>query len=123
VIIIVHQQRYPLLVDYYYHWVYTSAGGLLLSPCLYLCWWTITITGSIPLLVDYYYHVSIPLLVDYYYHRVYTSAGGLLITGGMIRPVETLIYTVPKLDNNYYDKIIIKIISELRFTSLQHRHR
>jgi hypothetical protein len=46
----------PLLVDYYYHWVYTSAGGLLLSLGLYLCWWTIIITGSIPLLVDYYYH-------------------------------------------------------------------
>ena len=97
---------------YYYHWADTSAGGLLLSPGRYICWWTITITGPIPLLVDYYYHRAdtsagglllspgrylcwwtititgpIPLLVDYYYHRADTSAGGLLVSTGIIRLV------------------------------------
>ena len=48
---------------YYYHWIDTSAGGLLVPEGIislgrYLCWWTISprgyhITGSIPLLVDY----------------------------------------------------------------------
>jgi hypothetical protein len=45
---------------YYYHWVYTSAGGLLVvediirsvvNASALACF--ITITGSIPLLVDY----------------------------------------------------------------------
>jgi hypothetical protein len=59
------------MVDfYYYHWVNTSDGGLLLlSLGQYLLWRiVITITGSIPLMVDFCY-----------YHWINTSDGGLLL--------------------------------------------
>jgi hypothetical protein len=86
---------------YYYHWVDTSAGGLLFpediirpvvnASALACC---ITITGSIPLLVDYYsrgHHPSSSQCFGtgmlYYYHWVDTSAGGLLVLEDIIRPV------------------------------------
>jgi hypothetical protein len=78
---------------YYYHWVDTSASGLLFpediirpvvnASALACC---ITITGSIPLLVDYYsrgHHPSSSQCFGtgmlYYYHWVDTSASGLLV--------------------------------------------
>ena len=112
------------LCFYYYHFVYTSTGGLLvlivssshwhglldisvflLSLCLYIYWWTISldciilsVTWCIRYLCFYYYHcvytstggqlvliVSssqwhglLDISVFYYYHCVYTSTGGLL---------------------------------------------
>jgi hypothetical protein len=46
--LIVHQQEYHLPSSQcYYHWVGTSAGGLLVPVV------SVAITGSVPLLVDY----------------------------------------------------------------------
>ena len=81
------------LCFYYYHCVYTSTGGLLvlivssshwhglldisvflISLCLYIYWWTISL-DCIILSVTWF----IRYLCFYYYHCVYTSTGGLLV--------------------------------------------
>ena len=81
------------LCFYYYHCVYTSTGGLLvlivssshwhglldisvflISLCLYIYWWTISL-DCIILPVTWF----IRYLCFYYYHCVYTSTGGLLV--------------------------------------------
>ena len=101
---------------YYYHCVYTSTGGLLvlivtssqwhdsldisvllLSLCLYLYWWTISLdciilsmTWFIRYLCFYWWTISLDCIIlsvtrfiiylcFYYYHCVYNSTGGLLV--------------------------------------------
>ena len=51
---IISLRVYPLLSSQcFYHWVDTSAGGLLVSECILCPVVSVSITGLIPLLVDY----------------------------------------------------------------------
>ena len=96
----------------FYHWVDTSAGGLLVLKDIIRPVVRVSITGSIPLLVDYQssrlsstqqseflslgrylcwwtisprgYH---PPSSQSFYHWVDTSVGGLLVPEGIIHPV------------------------------------
>ena len=68
------------LCFYYYHWVDTSAGGLLVPRGI------IHPVASVLALTWF-----IRYLCFYYYHWVDTSAGGLLVPQGIIRPVASVL--------------------------------
>ena len=104
--------------QYFYHWVDTSTGGLLVLECIIHPLVSVSITGSIPLLVDYqsasvsYTQQSVFLSLGRYfywwtisrrgyhtpssqcfYHWVDTSTGGLLVLEGIIHPVVSVSIT------------------------------
>ena len=64
---------------YYYHWVDTSAGGLLVPEGI------IHPVVTVSVLTWF-----IRYLCFYCYHWIYTSAGGLLVPRGIIRPVVSV---------------------------------
>jgi hypothetical protein len=49
----VMRTKYDIFVFYYYHWVDSSASGLLVPEIIIRPVVSASITGSIPLLVDY----------------------------------------------------------------------
>ena len=102
----------------FYHWINTSASGLLVTDGIIRPVVSVSITGSIPLLVDYQSPMvssaqqSVFLSLDQYlcqwtisrrwyhppssqcfYHWINTSASGLLVTDGIIRPVVSVSIT------------------------------
>ena len=104
--------------QYFYHWVDTSTGGLLVQECIIHPLVSVSITGSIPLLVDYqssrvsYTQQSVFLSLGRYlywwtisprechtpssqcfYHQVHTSTGGLLVLECIIHPVVSVSIT------------------------------
>ena len=104
--------------QYFYHWVDTSTGGLLVLECIIHPLVSVSITGSIPLLVDYqsssvsYTQQSVFLSLGQYlywwtispreyhtpssqcfYHQVHTSTGGLLVLECIIHPVVSVSIT------------------------------
>jgi len=64
---------------YYYHWVDTSAGGLLVPEGIIL---PVVSVSSLTWFIRY--------LRFYYYHWVDTSAGGLLLPRGIVRHVASV---------------------------------
>ena len=110
-----HRQQHPSSCQCYYHWIDTSAGGLLVTESIIRPVVSVSITGSTPLLVDYQsqrvssVQLSVLLPLDRhlcwwtishreyhpsscqcYYHWIDTSAGGLLVTESIIRPVVSV---------------------------------
>ena len=63
-----HREYHPSCCQCYYHWIDTSAGGLLVTESIIRPVVSVTITESTPLLVDYQ---------SYHQLSEYTSAGGL----------------------------------------------
>ena len=113
-----HREYHPSSCQCYYHWIDTSAGGLLVTESIIRPVVSVTTTGSTPLLVNYQsqrvssvqqsvflsldrhlcwwtishreYH---PSSCQCYYHWIDTSAGGLLVTESIIRPVVSVTTT------------------------------
>ena len=113
-----HREYHPSSCQSYYHWIDTSAGGLLVTDSIIRPVVNVTSAGSTPLLVDYQsqrvsfvqksvllslnrhlccwtishreYH---PSCCQCYYHWINTSAGGLLVTESIIRPVVSVSIT------------------------------
>jgi hypothetical protein len=77
----------------FYHWVDTSAGGLLVPEGSIHSVVSVSITGSIPLLVDYYSQKYHPPSSQGYYDWVDTSAGGLFVLEGIVHPVGSVSIT------------------------------
>jgi hypothetical protein len=110
-----HREYHPSSCQCYYHWIDTSAVGLLVTESIIRPVVSVTTTVSTPLLVDYYsqrvstVQLSVflsrgrhlcwwtishreyqPSCCQCYYHWIYTSAGGLLVTESMIPPVVSV---------------------------------
>ena len=113
-----HREQHPSSSQCFYHWIDTSAGGLLVTESIIRPVVSVTITGSTPLLLDYQsqrvssVQQSVLLSLDRhlcwwtishreyhpsssqcYYHWIDTSAGGLLVTESIIRPVVSVSIT------------------------------
>ena len=113
-----HRECHPSSCQFYYHWIDTSAVGLLVTESVIHPVVSVTTTGSTPLLVDYqsqkesFFQQSVFLSLDRhlcwwtishrqqhpsswqcYYHWIDTSAGGLLVTESIIRPVVSVSIT------------------------------
>ena len=113
-----HREYHPSSCQCYYHWIDTSAGGLLVTESIIRPVVSVTTTGSTPLLLDYQsqrvssVQLSVFLSLDRhlcwwtishreyhpsscqcYYHWIDTSAGGLLVTESIIRPVVSVTIT------------------------------
>ena len=107
-----HREYHPSSCQFYYHWIDTSAVGLLVTESVIHPIVSVTTTGSTPLLLDYqsqkvsFFQQSVFLSLDRhlcwwtishreyhpsscqcYYHWIDTSAGELLVTESIIRPV------------------------------------
>ena len=116
-----HREYHPSSCQCYYHWIDTSAGGLLVTESIIRPVVSVTITGSTPLLVDYQsqrvssVQLSVLLPLDRhlcwwtishreyhpsssqcFYHWIDTSAGGLLVTESIIRPVVSVYYPLDR---------------------------
>ena len=91
-----YSRRYqPPSSQCYYHWVDTSAGGLLFLGGIIHPVVSVTITGSIPLLVDYFSRRYHPPSSQCCYHWVITSADGLSFPEGIIHPVVSVTINGP----------------------------
>ena len=113
-----HREYHSSSCQFYYHWIDTSAVGLLVTESVIHPVVSVTTTGSTPLLVDYqsqkesFFQQSVFLSLDRhlcwwtishrqqhpsswqcYYHWIDTSAGGLLVTESIIRPVVSVSIT------------------------------
>jgi hypothetical protein len=113
-----HRECHPSSCQFYYHWIDTSAVGLLVTESIIRPVVSVTTTVSTPLLVAYYSQrvstvlLSVLLPLDQhlcwwtishreyhpscfqcYYHWIDTSAGGLLVTESSIRPVVSVTIT------------------------------
>jgi hypothetical protein len=87
---IIPRRYHPPSSQCYYHWVDTSAGGLLCLGSIIHPVVSVTITDSIPLLVDYFPRRYHPPSSPCCYHWVVTSADGLLFPRGIIHPVVSV---------------------------------
>ena len=113
-----HREYHSSSSQCYYHWIDTSAGGLLVTESIIGLVVNITITGSTPQLLDCQsqrvssVQLSVLLPLDRhlcwwtvshreyhpsscqcYYHWIDTSAGELLVTESIIRPVVSVTTT------------------------------
>ena len=118
--------------QYFYHWVNTSTGGLLVLECIIHQVVSVSITVSIPLLMDYqsssvsYTQQSVFLSLGRYlywwtisrrgyhtpssqcfYHWVDTSTGGLLVLECIIHPLVSVSITgsIPLLVDNQSSRV------------------
>ena len=113
-----HREYHPSSFQCYYHWIDTSAGGLLFTESIIRPVVSVTTTGSTPLLVNYqsqrvsFVQQSVFLSLDRhlcwwtishreyhrsscqcYYYWIDTSIVGLLVTESIIRPVVSVTTT------------------------------
>ena len=88
-----HREHHPSSCQFYYHWIDTSAGGLLVTESIIRPVVRVTTTGSTPLLVDYQSQRVSSSSSQCFYHWIDTSAGGLLVTTSIIRPVVSVSIT------------------------------
>ena len=88
-----HREYHPSCCQCFYHWIDTSAGGLLVTESIivqqsmflsldrHLCCWTVS------------HRECHPSSCQFYCHWIDTSAGGLLVTTSIIRPVVSVSIT------------------------------